>query len=113
MSRPSQHTATCPTRDYKTQKIWPWNREGGGGDKDGDQRRESSRPDGRVQRGRGVRGDHENTLPVGGRVEGHVRLYGERGRGVGGADRETDTTQDSIENSSVDNGTLSRAKPTR
>ena len=56
--------------------------------------------------------DHENTLPLGGRVEGNVRLHGERGRGVGGADRET-STQDSIENSSVDKGTLSRATPTR
>ena len=44
---------------------------------------ESRRPDGRVQRGRGAWGDHENTLPLGGRVEVQVRLYGERGRGVG------------------------------
>ena len=29
-------------------------------------------------------GDHENTLPLGGRVLGHVRLYGERGRRGGG-----------------------------
>ena len=46
-------------------------------------------------------------------MEVHVRLYGERGRGVGGADRETDTTQESREILSVDDGTLSRAKPTR
>ena len=32
---------------------------------------------------------------------------------MGGGDRETDIMQDSRENSSVDDGTLSRAKPTR
>ena len=45
-------------------------------------------------------------------MEGNVRLYGERRRGVVGADRETGT-QDTRENSSVDEGTISRAKPTR
>ena len=72
---------------------------------------ESSRPDGQAQRSRGARSDHENTLPLGGIVEGHVQLYRERGRGVGGADRETGT-QDARENSSVNEGTLYRAKPT-
>ena len=33
------------------------------------------------RRGEGERGNHENTLPLGGRVLGHIRLYGERGRG--------------------------------
>ena len=98
-------------RDYATQKIWPWNREGEGGTRTGTRDGESSSPDGRAQRSRGARSDHENTLPLGGRVEGHVRWYGERGRGVGGADRETGT-QDARENSSIDKGTLSRAKPT-
>ena len=32
------------------------------------------------------RGNLENTLPFVGRVLGQVRLYGERGRGGGGAD---------------------------
>ena len=64
---------------------------GGGEEKDGDRRRRNSRQDGRAQRGRGARSDHENTLPLVGIVEGHVRLYGERGRKVGGADRETGT----------------------
>ena len=73
---------------------------------------ESSRPDGRAQRSRGARSDHENTLPLGGRVEGNVRLYGQRGRGVGGADRETGM-QDARGNSSVDEGKLSRAKAYR
>ena len=33
--------------------------------------------------GEGERGDRKNTLPLGGRVLVHVRLYGERGRGGG------------------------------
>ena len=44
-------------------------------------------------------------------MKGNVRLYREMGRGVGGADRET-VTQDARENSSVNEGTISRAKPT-
>ena len=44
------------------------------------------------QWGEGERGDHENTLPLEGRVLGQVRLYGERGRGGGGR-RETGTTK--------------------
>ena len=36
--------------------------------------------------------DHENTLPLVGRVSGQVRLYGERGGGVRGH-RETGTTK--------------------
>ena len=32
--------------------------------------------------GEGKRDDHENTLPLVGRVSGQVRLYEERGRGV-------------------------------
>ena len=32
------------------------------------------------RRGEGERGDHENTLPLGGRLLGQVWLYGERGR---------------------------------
>ena len=111
LSRPSQHTATCPIRDNATQKRWPWNREGGGA-RTGTRDVESSRPDGRAQQGRGARSDHKNTLPLGGRAEGHVQLYGERGRAVGGADRETGM-QDSRDNSSVDEGMLSRATSTR
>ena len=34
----------------------------------------------------GARNDHENNLPLGGRVVGHVQLHGERGGG--GADRD-------------------------
>ena len=34
------------------------------------------------QRGEGERDDHENTIPLDGRVSGQVRLYGERGRGM-------------------------------
>ena len=37
------------------------------------------------RRGEGERGDHENNLPLVGRVLGQVRLYGERGRGGGQA----------------------------
>ena len=33
------NTANCPLRDYATHKRWPWNREEGGEDTDGDQRR--------------------------------------------------------------------------
>ena len=36
------------------------------------------------RQGEGERGDHENNLPLVGRVSGKVRLYGERGRGGGG-----------------------------
>ena len=55
-------------------------------DKDtyGDQRRSVSRQEGRVQRGEGTRGEYENTLMLGGRILGHIRLYGERGRRGGG-----------------------------
>ena len=63
----------------------------GGEEKDGDRRRQNIRRDGRVQRGRGAQSNHENNLPLGGRVEVQVRLYGERGRG--GVDRETGTTR--------------------
>ena len=62
-------------------RRWPYIREGGGEDTDGYRRHQSSKQDGRVQRGRGLRSDHKNTLPLGGRVEGQVRLYGERGGG--------------------------------
>ena len=48
---------------------------------------ESRRLDGRAQRSRGVRSDHEKTLLLGGRVKGHVQLYGERGKGGGGGKR--------------------------
>ena len=64
---------------------------GGGEEKDGDRRRPNSQQDGRAQRGRGARSEHENNLPLGGRVQGHVQLYGERGWWVVGADRETGT----------------------
>ena len=41
------------------------------------------------RRGEGERDDHENTLPLVGRVSGQVRLYEERGRGgVGGKKRD-------------------------
>ena len=47
---------------------------------------------GRHQEGRGQRDAdayaHETTLPFVGRVVGHVRLYGERGRGGRGAARD-------------------------
>ena len=62
-------------------------------EKEGDRRRRNSRQDGRAQRSRGARSNHENTPPLGGRVEGHVRLYGDRGRVVGGADRDTGTAR--------------------
>ena len=51
-----------------------------------------SRKDGRAQRSRGAWSDHENNLLLGGRVEGQVRLYGERGRG-GAERRETGTAR--------------------
>ena len=41
--------------------------------------------------GEDERGDHENNVPLGGRVLGHVRLYGQRGRGDGGTDSDTGT----------------------
>ena len=59
------------------------------------------RPDGRAQRSRGARSDHEKTLPLGGRVKGHVRLYGERGRGGGGQKEERRAPQESRGKSSV------------
>ena len=37
------------------------------------------------RRGEGERDDHENTLPLIGRVSGQVRFYGESGSGVGGS----------------------------
>ena len=43
------------------------------------------------RRGEGERGNHENNLPLGGRVLGQVGLYGERGRG--GGRRDTGTTK--------------------
>ena len=46
------------------------------------------RQKGRSQRDADARNDHKNTLPLGGRVVGRVRLYGERGRGGGGAERD-------------------------
>ena len=67
-----------PFKGLRAPKIWPWNREGGGRTRTGTRDVESSRQDGRVQQGRG---DHENTLPLGERVEEQVRLYGERGKG--------------------------------
>ena len=54
LSRPSQHTVTFPLRDYVTQKIWQWNREGRGRTRTGTSNVESSRQDGWVQRGRGA-----------------------------------------------------------
>ena len=54
-------------------------------------RSEGPRPGG-IRRGEGEREDHENTLPLVGRVLGQVRLYEERGRG-GGEQRETGTTR--------------------
>ena len=77
----------APLVDYATQRRWQWNREGGGEEKDRDRRRQNNRQDGWAKRSRGARSDNENTLPLGGRVEGKVWLYGERGRG-GRADRE-------------------------
>ena len=82
---------------------------GGGEDTDKDRRRQNSQQDGRVQQGRGARSDHKNTLPLGGRVEGQVRLYGERGRGGG---RQRDGHRKIRRGkSSVDKGTLTRATP--
>ena len=46
---------------------------GGGEEKDRDRRRRNSQQDGRAQRSRGARSDHENNLPLGGRVELIVR----------------------------------------
>ena len=65
---------------------------GEGEDTDGDRRLSGGQQEGRVQRGEGTRSDDENNLPLRGRVLGHVRLYGERGRGGVGGDRETGTT---------------------
>ena len=63
----------------------------GRGDMDRDRRRSGGPQEGRVHRGEGARSDHENTLPLGGRVLGHIRLYGERGRG---GDRHRDRHHD-------------------
>ena len=52
-------------------------REGGG---HGQGPASGSRQEGRGQRDADKQKDHENTLPFIGRVVGHVRLYGERGR---------------------------------
>ena len=41
---------------------------------------ENTRQEGRGQRDADDQNDHENTLPFIGRVVGHVRLYGERGK---------------------------------
>ena len=57
---------------------------GGGEDTDGDRRRSGGQQDGQDQRGEGARSDHKNTLLLGGRVLGHVHLYGERGKREGG-----------------------------
>ena len=61
-----------------------YNREGGGGTR-------TEIGVGSHQEGRGQRDadahSNETTLPVVGRVVGHVRLYGERGRGGGGSER--------------------------
>ena len=58
-------------------------RGGGGGHGRGPEalRRPTGRPGPGGRRVEGARGDHENTLPLGGRVLGQVRLCGERGRG--------------------------------
>ena len=39
-----KNTAHFPLRDYATQKRWPWNKEGGGEDKDRVQRRLEQQP---------------------------------------------------------------------
>ena len=69
--------------------------EGGGGIWDGAltaiRRSTGPRPGGH-RRGEGERDDHENTLPLVGRVSGQVRLYREREGGWGGR-RETGTTK--------------------
>ena len=56
---------------------------GGGGHGTGPERRIGCQEvwDRGYRRGEGEQGDHENTLPLGGRVLGHVRLYRERERG--------------------------------
>ena len=78
------NNATCPIRGLHDPEMMAMEYGGRGGeDTDGYRRRQSSRQDGRVQRGRGARSDHENTLLLGGREESKVRLYGERGRGGG------------------------------
>ena len=59
------------------------------------------RQEGRGQRDADERNDHKNTLPLGGRVEGHIRLYREMGRG-GGAEIETGTKKNSTRAKSVD-----------
>ena len=63
------------------------NREGGGGGNIRGQETSGSRQEGRAQRDADARNDHENTLMLGGRVVGHIRLYRERGRG-GRAERD-------------------------
>ena len=64
------------------------NREGGGGNKDGDNRRQEANRKAGPSGMRTRRTTTKNTLPLGGRVEGHIRLYGERGKeGKGERDR--------------------------
>ena len=50
--------------------------------------------------GESKRDDHENTLPLVGRVSGHVRLYEERGEGGGRRETGTTRTEREIEQSS-------------
>ena len=59
---------------------------GGGGGYEQGPETSGSRQEGQAQQDADARNDHENTLPLGGRLEGHVRLYGERGGG--GAERD-------------------------
>ena len=84
---------------YGPQRCWPRNREGGE-DTDGDQRRSGIRQEGLAQRGEGARSDHKNTLPLRGRLLGHIRLYEERRRGVGRerrAPRESNRDQERLQ----------------
>ena len=63
----------------------------GGGHGTGTGRRLGGRQEVRLQGGWRVEGaqcDHENTLPLGGRVLVDVQLYGERGRGGGDRQRQ-------------------------
>ena len=62
-------------------------------------------------KGKDARRDHENTLPLGGRVYGHVQLYRERGRGGGWGRQRVGHRKKQTGNSSVDEGTLAQALP--
>ena len=80
-------------RDYATQKIWPWNREGGWEDKNGDQRRGKQPPG---QPGPAEQGSAEQSRkdsPVRRESKGTRSVVQGKGEGRGGKRGETGTAR--------------------